>query len=534
MFLGIVPAAFSMPADPANGDPVLEAMRTEMDRSKAALKLEGVAPPYYIDCRVVDMDSFAADASFGAIQNNVRARLRFVRVVVRVGDYKLDSFIGQGEGSFEMMPIDNDLLTLRHSIWLATDRAYKTATEALSQKQAQLKQFTIDQPVADFAHADPVVSVGPVVDLNFNPDPWLKMLRAASALYKTDPQIEFLTSSLKFNTVNRYFVNSEGTMVRSGQMVYNMDVSMSTLASDGMRIDRSHSFVANNMKDLPTEQAFLDQTKTLVGSLKQLREAPVADDEYRGPVLFSADAAATVFADLVGENVLGLRPDLGQPARTKGAYANSYKARILPDFISVVDDPTLAEVDGQPLLGKYDIDDEGVKAAPVTVVDQGKLVNYLIGRSPIRDFPASNGHGRARLPDSPPGPGVGNLIVRTSEPSSDEDLRKKLIEICRQRDLPFGYYVETFGPKLTPRLLYKVWVKDGHRELVRGGSFGELDERSLRTDLIAAGGQAYVDNRILNVPHSIVSPEVLFDELEVKSANLNKEKPPDYPAPGMN
>jgi hypothetical protein len=519
--------------DPANGDPVLEAMRAELERSKSALKLEGMAAPYYIDYRVIDMDGYAAEASFGALVNHVRARLRFVRVVVRVGDYKQDSFFGQGEGSLEIMPVDNDVLSLRHAIWLATDKAYKAATEALSEKQAQLKQYTVDQPVDDFAHAQPVVSIGPLAALDFDPEPWLRTLRDGSALYKNDPQIESLGSSLRFSGVNRYFINSEGTTVRNGQTLYEMTISMSTQAADGMRLDRSHSFTANTIKELPSEQAFLDQTNILLGTLKQLREAPIVDDEYRGPVLFSGDAAATVISDLVGDNILGLRPDLGEPARTKGAYATSYQARILPDFLSVTDDPTLAEINGQPLLGKYDIDDEGVKAVPVKVVENGKLINYLIGRAPIRDFPVSNGHGRAKLPENHPGPSIGNLIVRSSEPFSDDALRKKLIEICQQRSLAFGYYVETFGPKLTPRLLYKVWAKDGRQELVRGGSFGELDQRSLRSDLIAAGDTVYVDNRTLNVPHSIVSPAILFDELEVKPANLNKDKLPEYPAPAV-
>ncbi len=530
--------SFSLPAgaastDPANGDKVLEAVRTELERSRSALKLEGMAAPYYIDYRVTDMDQYAADSSFGALVNQVRTHLRFLRVVVRLGDYKQDSFFGKGEGFIEIMPVDDNLLTLRHQIWLATDNAYKAAAEALSEKQAQLKQFTVDQPVDDFAHAEPVVSIEPLARLDFDPEPWLKMLRDGSSRYKGDPQIESLGSSLRFSCVNRYFVNSEGTVVRSGQMLYEMQINMSTQAADGMRLERGHSFVAARMKELPSEPVFLDETNGLLATLKELREAPVVGDEYRGPVLFSADAAAGVFADLVGDNILGLRPDLGQPARTKGAYATSYKARILPEFLSVTDDPTLPEFNGQSLLGSYTIDDEGVRAVPLTVVESGKLITYLIGRAPIRDFPVSNGHGRAKFPENPPGPSLGNLILRSSEPLSNDALRKKLVEICQQRDLPYGYYVETFGPKLSPRLLYKVWAKDGHQELVRGGIFGELDQRTLRNDLIAAGDTFYIDNRPLNVPHSIVSPAILFDELEVKPANLNKEKLPEYSAPAV-
>ena len=140
------------------------------------------------------------------------------------------------------MPVDDDMLALRHQLWIATDRAYKAAAESLTAKQAQLKQLTIDQPVDDFAHAEPVQSVGPLVKLEFDPEPWKKMLQDASALYKNDPEIESFESNLKFHAVNRYFVNSEGTVVRSGQNLYEMTVAPRTQAADGMSLARDNSF----------------------------------------------------------------------------------------------------------------------------------------------------------------------------------------------------------------------------------------------------------------------------------------------------
>jgi TldD protein len=123
------------------------------------------------------------------------------------------------------------------------------------------------------------------------------------------------------------------------------------------------------------------------------------------------------------------------------------------------------------------------------------------------------------------------LIVSSAQPLSDAALKDKFFDLCRKRDLAYCYSVETFGPKLMPRLLYKVWVKDGHEELVRGASFGDLDPRALRGDLVAAGDDIYIDNRPTLVPPSIVAPSILFDELVVKRANTNKERLPEYPAP---
>jgi TldD protein len=531
--LSLSPVFAQQAPSPAIDDPVLQAMQTEMQRSKSQLKLEDMSAPYYIDYRVIDTDEYDAEAAFGAVRTDVRSRLRFLRVVVRVGSYQQDSFFGEGEGVMELMPLDDDLLALRHQIWAATDRAYKSAAQALTAKQAQLKQLNVDQPVDDFAPAQPVQSIAPLAKLEFDSKPWLKVMRDATALYVTDPEIQSLESSLKFQTVNRYFLNSEGTIVRNGQTLASLSVAGSTQAADGMELERSHGYNVVGLKDLPTADQVLAQTTKLLATLKQLRAAPLADEDFRGPVLFSADAASDIFADFVGPNVLGLKPELGQPARTKGAWASSYKTRVLPDFLSVVDDPTVSSLEGQLLMGHYLIDDEGVNALRVAVVENGKLVNYVLGRQPIRDFPTSNGHGRARIPSNNPGPSLGNLIVHSSETLSPEELKKKLIELCQQRELAYGYYVETLGPQRAPRLLYKVWVKDGHEELIRGAVFGDLDARSLRNDVVAAGTDMNITNRPLNIPHSIVAPSVLFDELEVKRANTNKNKLPEYPAPAV-
>jgi TldD protein len=529
--------AMSTAAEPqklsTDGDPVLQAMHAELDRSKTQLKLENMGAPYYIDYRVMDLDSFEADAAYGSVRNNVRTQVRYVRVVVRVGSYKQDSFYGQGVGTVQVLPLDNDIQTLRHQIWLATDQAYKAATEALTEKQARLKNFTIDQPVDDFAQATVEHSLEPLVRLDVDTKLWLKRLENASAIGKSDSQIEGFTSWLNFRTVNRYYINSEGAEVRDGRSLNDLGIAATTQASDGMRLDRSWAYTTGDLKELPAEQEFLGMGNKLVSALKDLREAPLADEDYHGPVLISADSASDIFADMVGDNVVGIKPELGESARTKGAWATNYKTRVLPEFISVEDDPTLATMNKRSLLGHYSVDDEGVKAVRVPVIENGKLTNYLIGRTPIRDFPASNGHGRANYPANYPGPSLGNLIVKSSEPVPHDQLKAKLIELCKQRDLPYGYFVDALGPRRTPRMLYKISVKDGKEELVRGAIFGDLDMRSLRTDLVAAGDDLNVDNGTEAVPHSIINPSILFDELEIKRQNVAKSKLPEYPPPPL-
>jgi TldD protein len=520
-------------ADATSGDAVLRALREEMDRSKAQLKMENVAAPYYIEYRVTELDQLDASAVFGALRNQQRVNARLLRVVVRVGDYKQDSFFGAGEGTIDLVPSDDDVFAIRHRIWLATDRAYKAATEALSAKQAALKQLKVDEPVDDFAKASPVESIEPLAHFaSTDFTSWIHLLEEASAQYRGDKDLESFESSLRFNVENRYFLNSEGTVARSGHAHYVISIGGSTQAADGMLLRRSHSDQGHDLTELPTREEFLKTTGRMLTTLKLLREAPVVDEEYRGPVLFSNDAAATIVSDLIEPNVLGKKPQLGENARTTGKWSSSYKSRVLPDFINVFDDPTISNISGQPLFGKYFLDDEGVKAQRVSLIEKGQLVSYLTGRQPIRDFPASNGHGRAAA-STAPSPYPGNLILQSSDPQPDADLKKKLVELCKNRDLPYGLYVETMGPRLEPRLLYRIWTKDGREELVRGGVFGDLDIRSLRSDLTAAGTAPAVEDRSEPVWFSVASPALLFDELQIKRTQATKQELPEYPAPAL-
>ena len=299
-------------------------------------------------------------------------------------------------GSATFAPLDNDPLALRWQLWAATDQAYKAASQALATKKAALSQFTADQPFDDFAKSPPLESLEPIAKLDFDPKPWKEMIEKSTAFFRTDPQIESFTASLRFRAVNQYYVNTEGTVTRKGYTVYLLNAAGSTQAADGMRLQRSPYYSAAALKELPTAEKFQADVSNLIETLKALREAPVVEEDYRGPVLFGPDAAADLFFGMVGQNVLGNRPKPGDSARTTGDYSSNYKGRVLPTFLSVVDDPTLKIFGGKELIGSYDIDDEGVRAAAVPVIEDGSLVSYLLGREPIRDFPESNGHGRAQ------------------------------------------------------------------------------------------------------------------------------------------
>ena len=517
----------------AKGDGLLEALLTELDRSKSQLKMDQVQAPYYVEYRVNEVEDFGAEAAFGALRENQHIHVRMLRIMVRIGDYKQDSYFGRGQGESSILPLDNDPIALRHQIWLATDDAYKAAGQALAEKQAAMKQFSADpNPVDDFAKAQQMIAVEPTVSLKVDEAAWKKTLEDATGLYKQYPDVQSVTASARFSAINEYLVNSEGTVTRCGKTTYSVQLSSSAQAADGMRLSRSPAFMVARAEELPTRDALMGEAKKMLETLVALRQAPIVEEEYRGPVLFAADAADDIVATLIGQNVLGQKPQLGKPNRTTGAFATSYKTRVLPNFLTVVDDPTMKDFHGKSLVGSYAVDSEGVKAQAVNTIENGVLSNYLIGRQSIRDFSASNGHGRA-APGSIPGPSLGVLLVKSTEAQSPEELKKRVMQMVTDQGRPYGYRVETLGPGNSPRLLYRVYAKDAHEELVRGAVFNELDIRALRSDLMAVGNDQLVSNRAGGAPTTIISPSLLFDELEVKRADTSKDKLPDYPAPPL-
>jgi TldD protein len=525
-------AVLAAQATAANADPILQAMLAELTRSKDQLKMESVARPYYVEYRITDVEQYDGESEFGSMVYSQRGHVRALRAVVRIGDYKQDSYFGQGQGETELAPVENDVFALRHALWLATDTAYKEAGEALAAKQAMMKTLTLNESVDDFAHAEPLIAVEPLAKLQVDEPRINHMLEAASGTYREDPEVQLLSASARFTTVNEYYVNTEGSVTRRGQTLYATSLGGSTQAADGMRLDRSPAWLVGTPEELPTEAAFVADARQVMATLKLLREAPVVDEEFRGPVLLSPDASSDVLATLIGDNAAGRKTAPGRGGRTMGQFASAFKSRVLPPFISVIDDPTQRTFEGHSLTGSYHFDDDGVRVAPVTVIDKGQLINYLLGRQPIPDFPASNGHDLAPLGGAPQ-PHYGVLTLRATDASSPQDLKLKLIQMCKDQGKAYCYRVETFSGLTSPRLLYRVWANDGHEELVRGALLNELDIRGLRNDLIAVGNDPFVSNRSGSIPGTVISPSMLFDELEIRRDDRAKSKLPEYAAPPL-
>ncbi len=519
----------------AEKDLLLKAMLTELDRSMSQLQLPGFAKPFFIQYRIEDVDDYQTKAEFGASEGGQRTHQRVARITVRVGDYKTDSSGGRGDGALQLTSLDDDPVAVRSALWAGTDQAYKSALAAYAQKQAELKQVQTPPQADDFSQEKPVISLAEPESLHLDEAAWTERVARASGLYRTDDSVkasqhdvEYSSAGFHARVTTTWLVDSEGTIVRKTSSEYQQNLGVGSQATDGMHLDRSYASTGNALKDLDAPEAFTRHAVGLLASLVELRKAPVVEEEYHGPVLLSSDASADTMRLLVASALTATRPKLGTEARTNGAFASSYHARVLPEFLNVSDDPGRKAFNGKGLVGAYAIDDEGVPAQAVKLVTDGKLEGFLIGREPVLDFPHSNGHGRAGIAGSPR-PAFGVFEITAQDGLSDDALEKQLVDLGKDRGLKSVYYVETLGGE-APRLLYRI-TPDGKRELVRGATLDDLDQRALRSGVKAAGKDLFLANYFGDVPGTVLAPALLLDDVTIRRANEKNEKLPFYPPP---
>jgi predicted Zn-dependent protease len=592
----IAPAQAAQAAqNTSDNDQTLRAMRDEMARSKTRLELkipgtDQPVRPYYVEYRLLDLDVREIVAEFGTLLSSTQLRNRFMNVEARVGGYKLDSsnFIGDDAfrgfiGSQGTVGIDRDYDSLRQDLWIATDQAFKQAVETYSRKQAYLSSLARQSNIDDFSRSDALQQIEPLLAPDWSNRNWEQEAREASATLRLFPDIYESRVTYYLVYATEYLLTSEGTEIRTNRTYAAVEGGMNTLASDGMPLSHLYAAYAPKPADLPSVDAVRKGLNVSASELMALRAARPAED-YTGPVLFEARAAAPLLAQVLGPAMNGSRPPLAfQPVVEqmltglggRSDWSGRIGARVLPASVSIVDDPQAREFHGTPLLGGYAVDDEGVRAQKVTVVDNGNLRELLMSRRPGPDSDRSNGHGRSGFLGDAKAT-MSNLFFNSSETVSPAELRKKFLDACRAEKLDYCIVVremdnpaisllhqEDFSELLAsfgggagtgdrlPLLIYKVYPQDGHEEIVRGARIVGLNTRSLR-NLAGVGNDSFVYNYMQSqiagfagtalgafgsaqggLPASVVAPSLLFEELEVRGARGEPKRLPLLPAPPL-
>jgi predicted Zn-dependent protease len=537
----------------AQSSMLVDAMSQELARNFQALKEKADPAPYFLSYEITQEDSYTVSGTLGAIDTSGGGKSRRLDVSVRVGSPKLDNYHrvrGAGAAaaaqftSGAQITFEDNPNSIKHRLWEETDRAYRAAAERLIRIQTNTQVKVAEEDAsADFSPAPPQTSLAAPEKLKFDIEEWTARIRKLSARFGKFPGV--LTSSVTVNgqAETRYFVNTEGTRLAYGRGFARVFIAASAKAADGADVADFDSFEAEDPSGLPDDKAVLAAIDHVAGDVTALLHAPEAEP-FVGPAILSGRAAGVFFHEIFGHRVEGHRQKNEDEGQT---FTKSVGTKVLPDFLSVIFDPTKHSIAGEDLYGWYDYDDEGVKARPVTAVENGVLKTFLMSRSPISGFGESNGHGR-RQPGYEVVSRQSNLIVESAKAVPDAKLREMLIAEIKRQNKPYGLYfrditngftstsragVQAFS--VVPVIVFRVYTDGRPDELVRGADVVGTPLASF-AKILATGDTPQVFNGYCGaesgtVPVSAVSPAILVSEIEIEKKAKANDRPPLLPAP---
>jgi len=533
--------------------PLVKILSDELDRNFTILKQKGDPPPYFMSYEVTSTDSYVLVASRGSLETQQHNQSRYLDVTVRDGTQKFDNYhlvANENRPRFTVatpIALEDNAAAIRQAVWLATDRTYRAASQRLIRLKGDEKLRTAAVDTSDdFDKEDPQVFFSSPAPLKFNAAEWATRLRKLSAEFSKYPGA--LDSSVQFETktTTQILVNTDGTRLEFGRPFTRMIIVANGKAQDGMDLSTMESFETDDPAKLPKDSEILAAVQKAGANLTGLLKAPLSDP-YVGPAILSGRAAGVLFHEIFGHRIEGHRQKDESEGQT---FTKSVNLPVLPDFLSVLFDPTRKQFGDVMLNGYYLYDDEGVKARPVTVVDKGILKTFLMSRSPIQGFGSSNGHGR-KSPGNEIVSRQSNLIVESTKQVSDADLRKMLIEEVKRQNKPYGLYFDEVSSGYTttgrrglqaftvvPLVVYRVYPDGRPDELVRGVDIVGTPLASF-AKIVATSDKMSVFNGICgaesgNVPVSAIAPALLVSEIEVQRKDSSRDRPPYLSPPPAN
>lgn len=425
-----------------------KAVAAELRRGVDELRLDGAPAPYRAEVRYVRVRLLSLDASFGGLITDVLEQQSAGVAELRVGTPERDNanyFGGEGGLSRVDVPLDPAPDYMRRKVWLALDTAFRGATQAFAQKEAALEQLESDELPADFTPRSrnaPSVRVDPSWAGSDLPRAELGALaRKMSAEFAKWPSIDNGDVYVQVLQSHETVVDSDGmSMARVHDRVV-IAVVADTKAEDGMHLDHALAmhFDAVPAVDEALEKRGMAMVDRVVRELDALANAPMIDEEYDGPVLFRGEAAGQFLGSTVATEVAGTPAPLADGGRLmdlEPSWQKRYGKTVMPPYIDLVDDPT---AEG---FGHFEIDAEGVRPAPLPLVEDGVLKNLLMTRTPNQKVSGSNG--RARMsPSLEVGPTLSNLRLEASQKKmADSALERELLRRAREDGYEVAYIVE--------------------------------------------------------------------------------------------
>lgn len=529
-------------------------MDAELKRSMQGLRLANNPRPFFMSYLLHHSSGLDVWGRYGAVFNTERVRSCDLYVECRVGSYRLDQTVDGGleqdhedRESYTWLvgPQDLDPVAVRYAFWKLSQLKYQEALQDYYDKRKILVDQRLKANANSLSRERKVIKNTEVQPIKFSEARWEGFVRQASGLFSKYKKLVDPYVRIRGLNKVRVFVNSEGTKFIAQETFYEVIIKAWYLTTEGVYLDAARYFYARDAADLPklsTVEATIDDLASDLSSLA--RAKPL--EPYAGPALLSGTATGLLFHEAIGHRLEGER----MISRSEGqTFTRKVGQRILPEQVDMIDDPTLADWNGQPLYGHYLIDDEGVPAQRVELVKKGVLKSFLLSRAGVPGFKRSNGHGRhERFQD--PMARMANLIIEAEDRLRWDQLKEQMLAEVKRRRLPHGIVVKRVSSgetatshyefqafKGVPTEVYTVDPKSGREHRVRDVNFIGTPLAAIQR--IRSFGEDYeVDNSYCyaesgSVPVSTVAPAMLVDELELQRSATRLYRAPVLKIPPM-
>jgi hypothetical protein len=473
-------------------------------------------------------------------------------------------FFGSGDEeetySSRSVQIDGDFNSLRRELWLATDAAYKQAAEALTKKEASLKNRMRKDTTADFTYIAPDKNYDTIPFPVFDIKKFENVCKQVSAIFLNYPTIQTSAVGFEFIPKTVFYINSEGREYVKTQMYSGLEIAALAQSEDGMQVTNLYSAHGFTPGDLPDTDSLTNAAKELAGKVSAFVPAKALEEPYSGPVLFEKQAAAQMFAQVFAPNLATLRQPISeggmQESERNSAFQTKIGGRVLPEFLSITDSPSKSKIGNMPLVGHYKFDDDGVLAEDITIVDKGYLKTLASCRVPTKRVRMTNGHNRGGAAMF----SVLELSADKKHQKTNTELKKQMLKLCKARELPFGIIIKritdinmlyttlmrisanTFpfpmgNAKMPVIEAYKIYP-DGREELVRGCEANGFTVQSFK-DILNVSNTNYIMNYLapaVTSPYmsggeqfigsTVIVPDLLFEDGEIRPLEGDFPKPP--------
>jgi len=522
-----------------NGEIIKRAMKDELTRTMDSLSNSTCGKPCFVSFLVRYGKMLTVNSSMGSVIDSKSNPLNSYDLRLMIGDYQLndENFIYQRmpitKSSMAIdLPFEPDYWGIRKALWSSCERTYENACNSYQFKKKALAENHIspeDYKLPDYSRAQPVKKEFADQEINLNRKFWEDLSRKVSSVFVNYPEIFSSNIVVWMTESTNYMVNSEGTEFTYPLTSASIRITASMLNSNNVPTNETLLIAGKNEKDFPGVDSLVSMCHRFARSLTVKNEVEIIKENYNGPVLFEGDAASH-FLYNVFFNSQGLIANREQTISNVNQFFLPIKARenslelkfgerITTDKLTIKAYSKLEKYNGVDLQGSFEVDAEGViPTDELVLVENGKLINMLNGRTPTFGVKESNGYNRiSAFGGKAIRPGVVHFSV--TDKQSRNSLKKLLIDWAIANENNCAFIIRKM-PYSNQELMYRVNLKTGLEELVQSGFIQNIGIELFKKDVL------FSDDKVISnfsgdgfggINSSVISPGAFL----LKSVSIN-------------